>query len=570
MGAAAHYEGLRISMEWMQTFVQQQPVAYAVLLLSLVAALGLCIAKVRFRGVGVGIAGVLFAGLLFGHFGCRLHPEVGAFAREFGLILFVFTIGLQLGPSFFASLKKQGWQLSLLALGVVLLGALLAALTGLLGVGATARVGLFAGATTNTPALGAAQETLGTLPEISAADRDLPALAYAVSYPMGVVGIIVTLLLVKRIFAINLEVEAEQFHREQTQDIEPLERMNLVIENANLASLTIGELPGREELDIVISRILRVGESEVHTATLATRVSVGDVVLAVGTHKQLERFRLVVGRLSEVDLLASRGQVQQRRIVVTHKLALGKSVRELGLDHLFGVTVTRVTRGDLEVSAVPDIRLQFGDMLFVVGDRRGLDQAAGLVGNSVKALNQTNFIPVFVGIALGVVLGLLPIYLPGLPTPLRMGLAGGPLIVAIVLSRINRIGPLVWYMPENANTAFRELGMILFLGCVGLKSGEHFLATALSLTGVIWLCSAALITIVPLLLMAIVARHYLKLNYLTISGLLAGSMTDPPALAFASAMSQSNAPAVAYATVYPITMLLRIVAAQLLVFMFCR
>lgn len=549
---------------------EAQPVAWAVLILMLVAVIGLGLSSVKVKGVGLGIAGVLFAGILAGHFGLHIETSILEFVREFGLILFVFTIGLQLGPGFFASFRQQGLKLNLLAVSVVLLGAVLAvALAYLMGIDIIASLGLFSGATTNTPSLGATQQTLKLLGPDSAAKATLPALAYAVAYPGGVFGIIVVLLVLRGVFRINPEKEAEQFRAQQKVGIEPLERMNLVVENPNVENLPIGEVPGREG-GIVVSRIKRTGALEVETATEQTVLRRGDIILAVGTRKALEKFRVVIGGISDVNLFKAPGRVVSRKIVVTRQAVLGKTLEELDFDDLYGVAVTRVTRADIEMTAVPELHLQFGDVLQVAGEEQAIGKVQQVVGNKLKALNETNFIPIFIGIALGVLAGTLPIAIPNMPVPVRLGIAGGPLVLAILLSRIGRIGPLVWYMPANANMAFRELGIVLFLACVGLKAGEKFFSTVFTAEGLHWLMGGLVITIVPILLVGLLARLLMKLNFTVISGLLAGSMTDPPALAFANAVSGSDAPSVAYATVYPLTMLLRILCAQILVLIFCR
>ena len=553
------------------TLAQTQPVAWAVLVLSAVAIIGLAIAGIKVRGVGIGIAGVLFAGILLGHLGFTINHDIMEFVREFGLILFVFTIGLQLGPSFFASMRSHGLKLNALAASVVLLGVgVTLAVASLAGIDVFSAVGLFSGATTNTPSLGAAQQTVSVLAaqpgnETLAARAVLPALAYAVGYPVGVFGIIGVMLFLRGVFRVDPVREAAEFRAEQQKGIEPLVRMNLVVENPNLDGLEVGDVPGRRETGVIVSRIKRCAAEEVEVATEQTDLRKGDKILAVGVRRQLEAFRVIVGRESGEDLMRVPGRVAFRRVVVTRKEVLGKSIAELGLDSLYGVTVTRVLRADVEMTAIADLRLQFGDFLHVVGDEDNIAKAADLLGNSLQALNETKFIPVFLGILLGVAAGLAPFHFPGLPVPVRLGLAGGPLVLAILLGRLGRIGPLVWYMPANANTALRELGIVLFLACVGLKAGEKFVLTLLSQDGLVWLAGACAITVLPLLAVGFVARLALRVNFIAICGLLAGSMTDPPALAFANTISKSDAPSVAYATVYPLTMLLRILSAQLMV-----
>jgi putative transport protein len=556
-------------------FATTQPVAWAVLVFSVVAVIGLSLAGIKIRGVGIGIAGVLFAGILMGHAGFRVEPEILEFVREFGLILFVFTIGLQLGPSFFASLRRSGIKLNLLAAGIVVCGVLVTlGYARLVRMDPLASAGLFSGATTNTPSLGAAQQTLGVLQKngssIVPEDRvALPALAYAVGYPVGIFGIIGVMLFLKALFRIDPEKEVAAFTADQQKGFEPLLRLNLAVENPNLNGLTIAEIPGRRELAVAVSRIKRPDCEEVDVATEQSTLHTGDRILAIGTHKHLEAFRLIVGRASGMDLMKAPGRVAFRRVVVTRKETLGKSIGDLGLDSLYGVTITRVVRADVEMPATPELKLQFGDFLHVVGDEEHIAKAADALGNSLRVLNQTHFIPICLGILLGVAAGMVPFALPGLPVPVRLGLAGGPLVLAILLARLGKIGPLVWFMPATANTALREMGIILFLASVGIKAGEKFLPTLLSSDGLVWLAGACAITIVPLLTIGLLARLVLKMNFVSLCGLLAGSMTDPPALAFANTIAKSDTPSVAYAAVYPLTMLLRIMAAQLIVLL-CR
>ena len=560
-----------IPLDTFAHLAETQPVAWAVLVFSAVAVLGLGIAGIKFRGIGLGIAGVLFAGILAGHSGIRVDHGILEFVREFGLILFVFTIGLQLGPSFFASLRQAGVKLNLLATAIVVCGVMMT-----LGYGWMTRMdplasaGLFSGATTNTPALGAAQQTLGIIqknhsPALPADRVALPALAYAVGYPAGIFGIIGVMLFLKALFRIDPEKEVADFKADQQKGLEPLLRINLAVENPNLNGLTIAEIPGRLELTVAVSRIKRPNTEEVEPSTEQTVIHTGDRILAIGTRKHLEAFRLIVGRESGMDLMRAPGRAAFRRVVVTRKEVLGKSIGELGLDSIYGVTITRVVRTDIEMPATPELKLQFGDFLHVVGDEEHIAKAADALGNSLRALNQTNFIPIFLGILLGVAAGLVPIAVPGLPVPVRLGLAGGPLILAILLARVGKIGPLVWFMPATANTALREMGIILFLASVGIKAGEKFLPTLLSSDGMVWLAGACAITVLPLLAIGLFARLALRLNFVSLCGLLAGSMTDPPALAFANSIAKSDTPSVAYAAVYPLTMLLRIMAAQLIV-----
>lgn len=486
------------------------------------------------------------------------------FLKDFGLVLFVFALGMQMGPGFFSSLRRDGLKLNLYAAALVLGGGLVAMAGGwFFKMPMPAVAGLFAGATTNTPALGAAQQALQS-GGADVATVTLPALAYAATYPLAVVGIILALVLLRVIFHIHVSGEAESFKRQQGEGVTPLERMNLRVENPNLEGVTLDSVPGIRETRVIISRFRPVGESEVHPASPHTVLHVGDVILAVGTKSHLEQFRVVVGSTSEENLMKAPGNVTYRRVVLTRKSMLGKTVRELGLDHLHNVTVTRVSRGDQIFSALPDLRLQFGDMLQLVGDEESLNAATAALGNAVQQLQETKFAAIFAGILLGIALGLYPFQIGGLPAPVKLGLAGGPLVVAILLSHLGRIGPLVMHMPINANRALRELGIILFLACVGLLSGEKFAATVFTAQGLQWVALGFVVTLLPLMIVGTVARRVHGMNYMTICGLLSGGMTDPPALAFATSMARCDSPAVAYAAVYPLTMLLRIIVAQVL------
>jgi len=556
-------------LNWLTQITNGNEVAQAVLILSIISVVGLAISAIKYRGIGMGISSVLFAGLFFGHIGWHIEPEVLEFIREFGLILFVFTIGLQIGPGFFASLRAQGLQINLCAAVIVVSGAALTAALGFaLGIDPAAAAGLFSGATTNTPSLGAAQQALSVVPGVTAETRAMPALAYAVAYPGGVLGIIICILVLRYLLRVDTKAELAAYEKARRGTATKLVRLNILLTNANLDGKTVAEIPGVGETGIVISRIQAKDSPNVQVATDDVIVRLGDTLMAVGSPAAVENFRLIVGKVSDLDLMKAPGAVEFRRIIVTRKASLGKSLRQLALHTKYGVVVSRVQRADLEMSATADLRLQFGDTLQVVGDKDGLDQASKIVGNSPKDLGHTNFLPVFAGIAMGVAVGLIPFALPGLPVPVRLGLAGGPLVVAIILSRIGRIGSVVWYMPPGANLALREMGIVLFLACVGLKSGSKFMDTLLSQDGVLWLAAGFVITLVPILVVGIIARLWMKLNYVVITGLVAGSMTDPPALAFANALTKSDAPSISYASVYPLTMLLRILCAQVLILLF--
>lgn len=550
-------------MNWLFELHKTQPVAHAIGALAFVCVLGMALGSLKFRGIGLGTAGVLFAGIIIGHFGNPVDHHTLDFVKELGLVLFVFTIGLQLGPGFFAALRHQGVKLNLLAATIVILGAVGATLSGwLAGFDNAAVLGIFSGAATNTPALGAATQALSTLPDIGADRLTLPALAYAVTYPTAIVGIIGTLLLLKGIFRIDPAKEAADFAVKNRPSTDSLERRTFVIMNPNLDGLRVDSIPGSTEAEVTISR---VGHgSEIAAATDATIVHSGDRLAVVGTPAGLRQFERVVGRRSDEDLVFEESDVTFRRVVVTDRNVLGKTVGELDLDDRFGVAVTRVTRADIEMTAVPGLRLQFGDQMQIVGRKDDLEKAADAVGDSLKELNETHFIPFFIGLVLGIALGTMPIPFPGLPQPIRLGLAGGPLIVALLLGRVGRIRRQVWHMPANTNLAFREFGIALFFAAVGLGAGAKFFDTVFSANGLQWLLAGACVTVLPLLAIGIFGRIFWKMNFVDLSGMLAGSMTDPPALAFASNIAQSDAPTVAYATVYPLTTLMRILSAQIL------
>lgn len=556
-------------MSWLFELYKTQPIAHAIGVLAFVCVIGMAFGSVKFRGIGLGTAGVLFAGILVGHFGEQIDHRTLDFVKEFGLILFVFSIGLQLGPGFFAALRQKGVKMNVLAVAIVILGATTAPLIGWLAhFDAAATLGILSGAVTNTPALGAATQALATMPGISPDRLTLPALAYAVTYPTAIAGIIGTLLLLKQIFRIDPVQEAIDFAAKNQRKTEPLERRTLVVTNPNLDGVRLDAIPGRLESGVTISRARH--DDEMRAATDGTVIHRDDRLAVVGTSAGLDQFERVIGRRSDEDLVLAESDITFRRVVVTDRNVLGKTVGELDLDDRFGVAVTRITRADIEMSAVPGLRLQFGDMVQIVGREEDLDKGAAALGNSLKDLNETHFIPFFIGIVLGIALGTMPIMLPGLPHPIRLGLAGGPLIVALILGRIGRIGRQVWHMPVNTNLAFREFGIALFFAAVGLGAGAKFFSTVFSATGLQWLLAGACVTILPLMLIGVFARAVWKMNFMDLSGMLAGSMTDPPALAFASNIARSEAPTLAYATVYPLTTLLRILSAQILAIVLFR
>ena len=544
------------------------PVPHAVLILSLVAVGGLLLGRIQIKGIGLGIAGVMFAGIIFGHFGWEIDHGILEYSRDFGLVLFVYTIGMQVGPGFFQSLRKQGVVLNLMAIATVGLGAGIALLMGrFMNFPIPAVVGLFSGATTNTPSLGAAQEALKRLPHIGAAEAALPGLAYAAAYPFGIIGIIGTMLLLRWSFRIDPKKEASAFLKEQGM-AKPLQRVSIQIKNPKWIGTKLGDIPFLDELNVVVSRVLASHSHQVSIATPATILHLDDVLLAVGQPDPVRHACELLGRTAPIDLMQERSAITFREIVVTRGEVIGRTLDELNLEQVHGVTISRIARRGHETAAQGDMELQFADKIRAVGVPERLDLLTAFLGNSSQELDHTRFIPVFLGIALGVVAGSIPLQIAGMPAPVSLGLAGGPLVVAIFLSWLGRVGPLVWYMPLSANLALREFGIILFLSCVGLKAGNRFVEILVHGDGLLWMAAASLITVVPLLVMGLVSRAILKQNFMTTCGVLAGTMTDPPALAFANNISDSDAPSVAYATVYPLTMLLRILVAQAIVLFF--
>lgn len=546
------------------------PITFAVLVIASVAVCGLAIGSVRIRGIGLGPAGILFSGLVFGNLGASIEPQIASFAKEFGLILFVYTIGLHLGPGIIQLWKQQGLRLNAQAISIVMQGLLLTiAISSLLGLPSVTAAGLFSGATTNTPSLGAAaQAAVMSGGEGTSAELESLTAAYAVAYPGGIVGIIVSMLLLRRLFGIDVEQEAQSLRDIEAANRIAIERAVIQFDNTHLAGIPFDQIPGVEETGVRLSRVRRAGEEMVHPATQETKLCVNDIVQVVGTRKELERFTPLIGVASEIDLMHTRGDAAFRRIFVTESKALHKPLRQLALDHVYNVTITRITRSGLQITPRGSSRLHFGDVVQVVGDEESLERVTKVLGNSRKSLDETRYSPLMMGVLLGVLLGMIPFYFPGVPFPVRLGLAGGPLIAAIGFSLIGNIGSFVFYIPQSANLALRELGIILFLACAGLGAGPAFFSVAMSVAGLKWMAAGLLITMIPLLTTGVAAKLLLKQNYLITCGVIAGSMTDPPALAFANSLSDSDASSTAYAAVYPLTMILRIVAAQSIVF-FC-
>ncbi|HIA2329574.1 putative transporter [Escherichia albertii] len=546
-------------------------IALTVSILALVAVVGLFIGNVKFRGVGLGIGGVLFGGIIVGHFvslaGMTLSSDMLHVIQEFGLILFVYTIGIQVGPGFFASLRVSGLRLNLFAILIVVIGGLVTALLHkLFNIPLPVVLGIFSGAVTNTPALGAGQQILrdlGTPMEMV----DQMGMSYAMAYPFGICGILFTMWLLRVVFRVNVETEAQQHESTRTNGGALIKTINIRVDNPNLHDLAIKDVPILNGDKIICSRLKR--EETLKVPSPETLIQLGDLLHLVGQPADLHNAQLVIGQEVDTSLSTKGTDLRVERVVVTNENVLGKRIRDLHFKERYDVVISRLNRAGVELVASSDISLQFGDILNLVGRPSAIDAVANVLGNAQQKLQQVQMLPVFIGIGLGVLLGSIPVFVPGFPAALKLGLAGGPLIMALILGRIGSIGKLYWFMPPSANLALRELGIVLFLSVVGLKSGGDFVNTLVNGEGLSWIGYGALITAVPLMTVGILARMLAKMNYLTMCGMLAGSMTDPPALAFANNLhATSGAAALSYATVYPLVMFLRIITPQLLAVLF--
>ena len=546
-------------------------IALTVSVLALVAVVGLWIGNVKIRGVGFGIGGVLFGGIIVGHFvdqaGVTLSSPMLHFIQEFGLILFVYTIGIQVGPGFFASLRVSGLRLNLFAILIVILGGLVTAvLHKLFNIPLPVVLGIFSGAVTNTPALGAGQQILRDL-GVPFEVVDQMGMSYAMAYPFGICGILFTMWMLRVIFRVNVETEAQQHESSRTNGGALIKTINIRVENPNLHDLAIKDVPILNGDKIICSRLKR--EETLKVPSPDTIIQLGDLLHLVGQPADLHNAQLVIGQEVDTSLSTKGTDLRVERVVVTNENVLGKRIRDLHFKERYDVVISRLNRAGVELVASGDISLQFGDILNLVGRPSAIDAVANVLGNAQQKLQQVQMLPVFIGIGLGVLLGSIPVFVPGFPAALKLGLAGGPLIMALILGRIGSIGKLYWFMPPSANLALRELGIVLFLSVVGLKSGGDFVNTLVNGEGLSWIGYGALITAVPLITVGILARMLAKMNYLTMCGMLAGSMTDPPALAFANNLHPtSGAAALSYATVYPLVMFLRIITPQLLAVLF--
>lgn len=535
-------------------------IASTLVLYSFVIAAGIYIGKVKIFGISLGVTFVLFVGILMGHFGYMVDSNILKFVREFGLILFIFSIGLQVGPGVFSSFKKGGMRLNLLAvLGIMLNVAIV---LGIYFFGnihdISALVGVMSGAVTNTPGLAAAQQTVTTLTS-SPEQANIMASGYAAAYPLGVIGIILSMFVIKWVFRINTATEIEKIEKEQEEShLKPF-MLSVKVENQLVDGKTLLQLHDIVRTNFVVSRIMDEA-GKITIPKSSTQIHTGNLLLIICSASDVERFKAVIGSEIEMDWEAVPAPIFSRRILITKSEFNGVALGSLRLHNGYKLNATRVNRAGVDLLASPNLRLQMGDRLTVVGNLEDIDRLADRLGNSMKRLNQPNLITIFVGIILGIVLGQV-----NLGFDMKLGLAGGPLVVAILLGRFGYRAKLVTYTSTSASLLLRELGICLFLASVGIAAGKDFAASVFNTTGMWWVIWGFVITVVPLIIVGCIARGHDKINLLTIMGLMSGGCTDPPALAYANNSTGNDAPAVAYSTVYPLTMFLRVVAAQALI-----
>ncbi len=557
-----------MNFEWLTTLFSpgNTKIAAGILLYAFVISSGVFLGKLKIGGISLGVTFVLFMGLIAGHFGYEVDRDVMLFVQEFGLMLFIFSIGLQVGPAFFSSFKKGGILLNgLAALGIALDVLIVLGIfffDGSIKIGAL--VGVMSGAVTNTPGLGAAQQAMVQVHPEAINMNNVMAMGYAAAYPLGVIGIILSMLAIRAIFRIKVKDEVRQIEEENENSQLAPHIVTYELTNKLIDGTTLSDLHDIIQCNFVVSRLCKPN-GEIVIPNSSTEIHTGDKLLVVLSAQDEDRFKAVIGPSIEMDWETTQSQVLSRRILVTKSEYNGVALGSLRLRMGYKLNATRVNRAGVDLLASPNLRLQVGDRLTVVGELDDINRLAEKLGNSMKRLNEPNMITLFVGIFLGIVVGMIPIAFPGVSVPMKLGLAGGPLVVAILISRFGYKIKLVTYTSSSASLFMREIGICLFLASVGIASGKHFAATVFNDTGMWWVIWGFVITVVPLLIVGCIGRGVFKLNYLTLMGLMSGGYTDPPALAYANNSSGNDAPAVAYSTVYPLTMFLRIVAAQVLI-----
>ena len=557
-------------MNWINDLLWGEGIGHSILLLSFVIAAGIQLGKIKVFGVSLGITLVLFVGIILGHFGFTINHNVIHFFKEFGLILFVYSVGMQVGPGFFSSVKKGGITLNMLACGIVFLGVVTAIILHYAtGIPMPTMVGILSGAVTNTPGLGAAQQAFSDM--YGSTDNTI-ALGYAVAYPLGVIGIILSIIFIRYVFRVNFDKENEQLNNEDASHTNEAKPVSLIVKNPAVFGKSVGELSNLlEHRDFVISRIWHDSDKQIEIVSANTVLMENDKVFVITTEQDAQTIKTFIGE--EIDMerkqwIRMESQFINRRILITKPELNGKRLGQLKLRKLYGINITRINRAGVDLVATPHLTLQVGDRVNVVGTETAVTNVEKVLGNSMKRLNEPNLITIFIGIALGIVLGSIPITFPGIPQPVKLGLAGGPLIVAILISRFGYKYKLVTYTTQSANLMLREIGITLFLACVGISAGDGFVDTIVNNGGFAWIGYGFIITTVPLLIIGCIGRYFCKVNYFTLMGLIAGSTTDPPALAYSNATAGNDAPSVGYATVYPLTMFLRVLTAQLLILFF--
>ncbi len=551
-------------MEWMYNLFFGGGIGHSILLVATVIFMGILLGKIKIAGISLGITWILFVGIFFSHFNMRMDPEALHFLREFGLILFVYSVGLQVGPGFFSSFKKGGMTLNMLAVLIIFLGILTTyVIYKVTGLPITTMVGILSGAVTNTPGLGAAQQAFF---DITGKEGTDIAMGYAVAYPLGVIGIIVAIILIRRIFRISFEKENEMLQNEREEKAVRATHVSVLVKNPALFGKEVAEIADLIDRKFVISRVLHEN-SGIEIAYSRTHLEQGDKLFIIAAKQDIGPIIAFIGErldMHRADWEQLDANLISRRIVITRSEINGKALADLHLRGGFGVNVTRVNRSGLDLVASPGLELQIGDRITVVGTDKNVGNVEKILGNSLRRLREPNLVPIFLGIALGILLGSIPFTFPGIPQPVKLGLAGGPLIVAILISRFGPHYKLVTYTTMSANLMMREIGISLFLACVGLDAGAGFADTVIN-GGYAWIGYGFIITFLPLMIVGMIARVVYKINYFTLMGLIAGSTTDPPALAYSNNIAGNDMPSVGYATVYPLTMFLRVLTAQLLV-----
>ena len=562
-------------MDWIiNLFTNSESVAHIALLYAIVIAVGVLLGKIKIAGISLGVTFVLFAGIVAGHIGFTAPVNILTFVQDFGLILFVFMIGLQVGPGFFESFREGGVQLNILAACNILFNVLVMFACYYIFFDTTnpvnlpMMIGTMYGAVTNTPGLGAANEALGAI----FPNGDIPTIAngYACASPLGVIGIIGATIAIRYICRIKLQNEEEDLKAQESNTAAKPHLMHLLVENSYLAGHTIYEIHEFLKRDFVFSRIVRNGQLIFPKST--TTLELGDKLFVVCPEADAEAIIAFIGSLTEVPEFTEqekKGQTVSKRILITKPQMNGKTPAKLHFSSVYGVNVTRVTRQGMEMFASSDLPLQVGDRIMVVGDEVSVNRVASLMGNAIKRLDHPNIATIFIGIVLGILFGSIPFAIPSIPVPMKLGIAGGPLIIAILIGRFGYKVKLVTYTTTSANLMLREIGLVLFLSSVGIKAGANFVNTVVAGDGLLYVMTGFFITIIPILIVGTVARIKFKFNYFTIMGMIAGSYTDPPALAYANATCSKDAPSIGYSTVYPLSMFLRIFVAQIVVLFFC-